>query len=115
MKRSPSIEHAAKVGECEYFDSYAPAGESGIRCFESTRETWCSVCLEKEPLWDDYQRKSALAGAALRSLLRRAKTIPPNVNLETGDVYVAVNGIGIWICDRCGKDNTPPFAERGRH
>jgi hypothetical protein len=70
-------ELAAKIGRCE------AAEDNQTYCFHSglTPENWCDVCKAKQPMWDDYQKKSALAGAALRDVLRVAKTLTPNDEL----------------------------------
>ena len=58
--------------------------ENGMRCYLSPRlpvEEWCEVCEAKKPTWDDYRKKSSLAGAALRDVLRVGKTMTPNAKL----------------------------------
>jgi hypothetical protein len=66
---------ASVVGRCE-MDS-----ENGMRCYLSPdlpAEEWCGACQAKKPLWEDYHKKSNMAGAALRMVLQHAQTLPPN-------------------------------------
>lgn len=65
---------AAEVGRCSGDRSEYSA------CYESQhpREDWCDICKAKLPLWEERQRTAAQAGAALRELLRVARTLPPN-------------------------------------
>lgn len=71
-------EKAAEVGDCEYFDADARGEEMGVKCYNTKRKEWCAVCLAKQPFYDDYQRKAALAGAALQAVLRAGKRMTPN-------------------------------------
>ena len=69
---------AAEVGDCEYFDADARGEEMGVKCYNSDRKEWCDTCKSKQPFYDDYQLKSYAAGAALQSVLRAGKSLPPN-------------------------------------
>ena len=65
---------AAEVGKCSgYMDEYSA-------CYQSRKpkEEWCDICKVKLPLWEERQRTAAQSGAALRELLRVARTLPPN-------------------------------------
>ena len=75
-------EKAAEVGDCEYFDADARGEEMGVKCYNTKRKEWCAVCLAKQPFYDDYQRKAALAGAALQAVLRAGKRMTPNSRIE---------------------------------
>jgi hypothetical protein len=69
-----------KIGGCEYHDPDASAEDAGMPCYLSnrTKENWCEICKQKLPLWEDYHRKTNLAAAALRELIRVGATLPPN-------------------------------------
>jgi hypothetical protein len=71
-------EAAEKLGSCE---GIGDNEDRGTRCYQSRlpKEKWCDICKTKLPLWEDYQHKSNMAGAALRVILKHAQTLPPNV------------------------------------
>ena len=67
---------SAEVGSCD--GSNFP--EDGPCYFKRgrSRDEWCDVCKAKQPAWEDWQEKSALAGTALRAVLRAGKTMSQN-------------------------------------
>ncbi len=68
---------AAEVGQCSgYMDEYSACYQS-----KKPKDEWCAICKSKLPLWEERQRTAAQAGAALRELLRVARTLPPNDKL----------------------------------
>lgn len=67
---------SAKVGSCD--GSNFP--EDGPCYFKRGRpmDEWCDVCKAKQPAWEDWQAKSALAGTALRAVLSAGKKLSQN-------------------------------------
>ncbi len=69
---------AAEVGKCSgYMDEYSACYQS-----QKPKAEWCDICKQKLPLWEERQRTAAQAGAALRELLRVARTLPPNARIS---------------------------------
>ena len=72
-------ELSEKIGNCEMAPDFP--GEPGIACYNNSsrpKEKWCDVCKQKLPVWENYRRKTNLAAAALRELIRVGATLPPN-------------------------------------
>jgi hypothetical protein len=79
-------EKAAELGDCENFYRDDPEN-NGNQCYntQQPREKWCDVCKAKQPFYEDYQHKSAMAGAALAAVLRAGKSLPPNVRVSSAE------------------------------
>lgn len=46
------------------------------------QDEWCDVCKAKQPAWEDWQAKSALAGTALRAVLLAGKALSQNEEVD---------------------------------
>lgn len=66
---------AYEVGPCHADE------EKELRCYINRNlalDDWCDACKAKNPLWEDYHKKSNIAGAALRSVMLIGKSLPKN-------------------------------------
>jgi hypothetical protein len=71
------IAKAVEAGICRKMGKQTADGPIDICHREHPGATgvWCDSCKAKLPLWDDYRRKAAAAGAALRALLREGSKL----------------------------------------
>ena len=64
---------AEALGQCDG-RNYPEAGP----CYEKypdDKTEWCEVCIEKLPVWEEWRRVSARAGAALRKATRFGESL----------------------------------------
>lgn len=86
IAKSMLIEIASNVGQCKDAES-----ENKVPCYHRNipKESWCDVCKQKLPLWEDYHKKANAAGTALRSVLNIGKDIANGINAEIKDGAIA--------------------------